>query len=120
MSEESLDLSGIDRVDVIGVMKLITKLNFFKIKYNFNKVIIPMSLYNIIIDSKYFIYKPVNEISLESSIGLLSGYNVYLDIALKDIFIITYEIDRLRDVKLDLLLNNNDNISYKKIKIINE
>jgi hypothetical protein len=82
-----------------------------------NYLIVPMRIYNIIQFSGYFksIYYDLSGIM---HVGYLLDFHVYLDMYIPpDEILISYDKSILRDNKLNAILNGEDIIKEKRVKI---
>jgi hypothetical protein len=82
-----------------------------------NYLIVPMRIYNIIQFSGYF--KSIHyDLSGIMHVGYLLDFHVYLDMYIPpDEILISYDKSILRDNKLDAILNGEDMIKEKRVKI---
>ena len=82
-----------------------------------NYLIVPMRVYNIIQFSNYF--KSIHyDLSGIMHVGYLLDFHVYLDMYIPpDEILISYDKSILRDNKLDAILNGEDMIKEKRVKI---
>jgi hypothetical protein len=82
-----------------------------------NYLIVPMRIYNIIQFSHYFksIYYDLSGLM---HVGYLLDFHVYLDMYIpSDEILISYDKSILRDNKLDAILNGEEMIKEKRVKI---
>lgn len=82
-----------------------------------NYLIVPMRIYNIIQFSLYF--KPIPyDVSGLMHVGYLLDFHVYLDMYIpSNEILISYDKSISRDNKLDVILNGEDIIKEKRVKI---
>jgi hypothetical protein len=83
----------------------------------YNYLIVPMRIYNIIQFSQYF--KPIQyDLSGLMHVGYLLDFHVYLDMYTpSDEILISYDKSISRDNKLDVILSGKDIIKEKRVKI---
>lgn len=88
---------------------------------SYNYMIIPIHVYNIIsTDSRFIDTLKGNDINNElRKVGEICGYECYVDMYMDPYeIILSYDKTKIRDSKIDYLLNNVEVIKEKKVKII--
>mgnify|MGYP000028296126 CR=1 FL=1 len=111
---DSEDYEGVckDHADII--MSVLAEVS--RDKHNY--LIVPMRVYNILHFSDNFYSVNFSEISPLMLAGHLEGFEVYLDLYMPpDEILISYDKSIERENKLDILLNSEDAIKEKRVKI---
>jgi hypothetical protein len=120
-----IDLSSIIENNYIESYKKKSKIITEKLKkYNNGYIlIVPINIFNILqMDDRFIDYEPDIAVAFVTGIykvGEICGFECYVDIFIKsDEILITYDKLTMRDNKIDYLLNNNNLIEEKRVKII--
>jgi hypothetical protein len=100
-----------------------SKIIFDKI-YNYrdyNSMIIPIHVYNIISTDNRFIdtLMILGDSNEMRKVGEICGYQCYVDIYMDPFeILLTYDLNMIRDNKIDYLISNKDILKEKKVRII--
>lgn len=88
---------------------------------NYNYIIIPIHIYNIISSDPRFVDTLIGtNINLEfSKVGEICGYECYVDMYMDPFeILLSYDKAKVRDSKIDYILNSGEILKEKKVKII--
>lgn len=115
-------LYDLDRMKAGYIIKGINKLNESR-EIEYNNIVIPMSIYNILEHHTSFLSKKITESKSDGlwNIGSIFGYECYLDMLMPtDQISIFYDKQIARDIKIDSILEGRIIAETKiDIKIIN-
>lgn len=116
-----IDLSSIKNDDYVEEYKVKSKVIIDEISvFDFNFIIIPVGIFNILEKDDRFISDV--DISLEEplcKVGSICEIECYVDIHMRfDQMILSYDKAKMRDVKIDQILNDDSLLKEKRVKII--
>lgn len=113
-----LTRESITRIQTTKLLTGINKINIYN-EFNFNTLIIPIRVYNIIEGSEFFLLQEEKISSNLRKLGSISNFECYLDIYLNnDEIKLTCDEGKLRDLKIENLLNNKEFKTEIKVKLI--
>lgn len=105
--------------------KLLDELNTINSKMckRYNYIIVPISVYNILVDSAGFSATPssipVEYINSLEKVGMIGGFEVYLDIHMPfDTILMDWDKQTSRDFKIDSILEGTDQEKSITIDVI--
>lgn len=108
----------------VKTSKLLTEVNQINLemKHQYNYIIMPISIYNIIEQSEYFTSSKYEENKQGglSLVGWLGQFECYLDIHLEPCqIILSWDKAKSRELKIESILSNCKNlVKEKKIKVL--
>ena len=105
-------------IDILKSAKIYKEL--LKIDTRHNYLILPMSVFNIIENHQYF--EPVNVVWDNSKpslykVGNFCGYECYVDLYLQDTILLSHDKQKMRDNKLNSILESEEVIKDVEISI---
>lgn len=96
------------------VKDIITEIN----NINYNYLIVPISILNVLDQDDRFQYLPFGDVSGITKVGNFMWYEVYLDILMPTgEILISYDKSISRDNKIDYILSDIEMLKEKRVKI---
>ena len=98
------------------VKDIITEIN----NINYNYLIVPISILNVLDQDDRFQYLPFGDVSGITKVGNFMWYEVYLDVLMPPNEILIYcDKSIMRDNKIDFLLDDTELLKEKRVSITN-
>ena len=116
-----IDLSSIKNDDYVEEYKIKSRVIIEEISvFGFNFIIIPVGIFNILEKDDRFISEvDVNMEEPLCKVGSICELECYVDIHMRyDEILLNYDKIKMRDVKIDHILNDNELLKEKRVKII--
>lgn len=91
-----------------------------KLKEDYNTITVPMYVYNIIVDLKEFNHLKISEIGINTEVGMINNFKVFLSLEIKDnLVLISSDLQTNRNNTLSTILDNKKQKKDLTIRISN-